>query len=251
MANEKLIENFRAKIKGIFKESVELEDPLDQRPGPDGKPTMPPKPTSPPPVLEADEAPVAPPVEGTPEVDPTAAPVEEEKVTMTVSLLKSLLDWAHGEEEAEGEGEEGEGAIPGAEGAEVPPAPIAEAAPIAAPVAPPVADPAEGTEGGEAEGLEDAGVEAIEIQALVDKVKELAQTKGELTDEDFGEIVAAAEAAEGEGEAGGESLEGIMGDEGAAPEAPEAPPAPIKENIGEVIPKGAKFKNEGNKGIGK
>ena len=253
MANSKLIESFRAKIKGIFKESAELEDPLDQRPGPDGKPTMPPKPVSKPPVLEADEAPiapVAPPTEGAPEVDPAAPPVEEEKVTLTVSLLKSLLDWAHGEEEGEGEAEEGEaGAEVAPEAAPAPAAPVTEEeAPVdpAAPAVDPAAPPVDGAEG---EGLEDAGVEAIEIQALVDKVKELAATKGELTDEDFGEIVAAAEAAEGEGEAGAEDLSGIMGDEGGA-EAP-APTEPVTENIGEIIPKGAKFKNEGNKGIGK
>ena len=245
MTNSKLIESFRAKIKGIFKESAELEDPLDQRPGPDGKPTMPPKPTGPQ-VDINEEGEVAPALNADAATAPEAGaeatpPVEEETVTLTVSLLKSLLDWAHGEEEVEGEAEEGEA------GAEVAPEaapaePVTEEAPPVDPAAaaPPVDPAADGTD-----GLEDAGVEAIEIQALVDKVKELAATKGELTDEDFGEIVAAAEAAEG-GAEGGENLDGILGDGGA-----EAPPAGLTENIGEIIPKGAKFKNEGNKGIGK
>jgi len=227
MANNKLVEDFRLKIKSIFKESA---DELDQRPDANGVPTMPPKPTGPPVDIneEGEIAPVAP--EAGADVAP---PVEEEKVTLSISLLSSLLNWAHGEEEAEEP-------QAGAEGApEVPEAPLAEEDAPAAPVAP-------ASEGDDA--LEDAGVEAIEIEALVAKIKELAQTKEVLTDEDFGEIVAAAEAGEGDG--AGEDLTGVMGDEGDT-EAPATPEAPIKEEIGKIIPTGAKFKNEGNRGIGR
>jgi hypothetical protein len=215
--SNKLVEDFRAKIKGIFKENADaMATPATMEPS-----------TNAPPITDAAAS------------DPV---VEEEKVTLSVSLLKSLLDWAHGEEEAEEEevgGEAGEEVAPTDEIS----APVVEAEETSE-VAP------EAIEGGEeGEELEDAGVEAIEIQALVDKIKELAQTKGELTDEDFGEIVAAAESAEEGaegGEGGEENLEGILGGEGEV-----APETEIKENIGEIIPKGAKFKNEGNKGIGK
>lgn len=233
--NNKLVENFRAKIKDIFKESVDKVNEAEEQ-----APVAPAAPIAPPAGADG-------PIGGAPAGAEGLPPVEEEKVTLTVSLLKSLLDWAHGEEEVEGEGEEGEEAAPEAAPEAEPAAPVVEAAP-AAPVAPeaPAVDGAEGLEGAEGEGLEDAGVEAIEIQALVDKVKELSASKGELTDEDFGEIVAAAEGAEGAGEGEGENLEGILGGEGA-----EEPPTGLVENIGEIIPKGAKFKNEGNKGIGK
>jgi hypothetical protein len=233
MANNKLVEDFRLKIKSIFKESA---DELDQRPDASGKPTMPPKPVGPlPDINEEDElvpdAGVAP--EAGAEVAP---PVEEEKVTLSVSLLSSLLNWAHGEEEAEEPQAGSEGAPEGLEAA--PEAPLTEED---ATVVPPIEGDEVAPEGDDA--LEDAGVEAIEIEALVTKIKELAQTKEILTDEDFGEIVAAAEVVEGEG--AGEDLTGVMGDEG------EAPAEPIQEEIGKIIPTGAKFKNEGNKGIGK
>lgn len=236
MANNKLVEDFRLKIKSIFKESVD-NDPLDQRPDASGKPTMPPKPTGPPvDINEADE--IAPGAEVAPEAGAEATPpVEEEKVTLSVSLLSSLLNWAHGEEEAE---EPQAGAEGTPEAPEAPEAPLTEEDATPAPTAP--VDPAATTPEGD-DTLEDAGVEAIEIEALVTKIKELAQTKEVLTDEDFGEIVAAAEATEGEGE----DLTGVMGDEGSA----EAPAEPIQEEIGKIIPTGAKFKNEGNKGIGK
>ena len=234
MANNKLVEDFRLKIKSIFKESA---DELDQRPDASGKPTMPPKPIGPPvDINEEDE--VAPEVTPTSETGTEVAPpIEEEKVTLSVSLLSSLLNWAHGEEEAEEPQDGAEGAPEGLEAA--PEAPLTEED---APVVPPVEGEEVAPEGDDS--LEDAGVEAIEIEALVTKIKELAQTKEVLTDEDFGEIVAAAEAVEGEG--AGEDLTGVMGDEGT-----EASPEPIQEEIGKIIPTGAKFKNEGNKGIGK
>jgi hypothetical protein len=223
MTANKLIEDFRTTIKGIFKESADAAlNPIAMPPAPMGD----------------SPAPIAP-------TDTIEPQVEEEKVTMSVSLLKSLLDWAHGEEEAEEE----EGEVGGEESQEQS---LEQSPEVATQIAEEeeaaeveVAS-SEGEAEGETEELEDAGVEAIEIQALVDKVKELSQTKGELTDEDFGEIVAAAEASEegapGEaGEAGEESLAGILDDA----------PNEITENIGEIIPKGAKFKNEGNKGIGK
>jgi hypothetical protein len=232
MANNKLVEDFRLKIKSIFKESA---DELDQRPDASGKPTMPPKPTGPPvDINEEDE--VVPGAEVAPEAGAEVAPIEEEKVTLSVSLLSSLLNWAHGEEETEDPS--AEAAPEGLEAA--PEAPLTEED---APVVPPEAG-AEATPEGD-DALEDAGVVAIEIEALVTKIKELAQTKEVLTDEDFGEIVAAAEAAEGEGAV--EDLTGVMGDEGST----EAPAEPIQEEIGKIIPTGAKFKNEGNKGIGK
>ena len=231
MANNKLVEDFRLKIKSIFKESA---DELDQRPDASGKPTMPPKPTGTPvDINEAYE--VAPEVTPTPEVTP---PVEEENVTLSVSLLSSLLNWAHGEEETEEPQADDEVAPEGLEAATE-----SSLTEEDAPVVPPVDNTEVAPEGDDV--LEDAGVEAIEIEALVTKIKELAQTKEVLTDEDFGEIVAAAEAAEGEGEGAGEDLTGVMGDDDVAPAEP------IQEEIGKIIPIGAKFKNEGNKGIGK
>ena len=253
----KLVEDFRAKIKSIFKESadaVDKKDELDQRPDANGKPTMPPKPKGPIPVLEEEGIPpaeVAPDVgaEAPPEGGAVVPPVEEEKVTLSVSLLKSLLDWAHGEEETEEGGEED------ASGLEDAAAGIS-AEPEVAPVTEEEEVPEVAPEGGEVapeageEEMEDPGVEAIEIQALVDKVKELAQTKGELTDEDFGEIVAAAEAAEGGAEGEGEGLEGVLDGEGAGSELPAAPEvAPVTENIGQIVPPG--INNKGNNGLKK
>jgi hypothetical protein len=213
----KLVEDFRLKIKGIFKESATAFEA--------------------PPVVKEDEVPAVAPETAPVSTDAAAAPAPEgeveEKVTLTVSLLKSLLDWAHGEEEAEGEEVAPEGEAPAAEAT---PAPVVEAEEPAAEVAP------EGEEAGEE--LQDAGVEAIEIEALVNKVKELGQTKEVLTDEDFGEIVAAAQAAEEGSE--GEGLEGVLDGE-AAPEADLE--AEITEEIGKIAPAG--IKNDGNKGIGK
>jgi hypothetical protein len=192
---------------------------------------MPPKPIGP--QVDINEEGEVPGAEETPETSPEVdAPVEEEKVTLSVSLLKSLLDWAHGEEEEEGVDSD-EGAPEGSEVA--PEASLVTEEEVDAEVAP------EGTEG--AEETEETGVEDIEIQALVDKVKELSQTKEVLTDEDFGEIVAAAQAVEGEGE----GLEGVMDGDGAGETAPIE--TPVTEEIGKIAP--ANINNKGNNGIGK
>jgi hypothetical protein len=212
----KLIEDFQTKIRKIFKESVEDTEA---------------------PIVPAPET-AAPPEGG---ALPGGEALEEPKVTLTVSLLKSLLNWAHGEEEGEEEGEE----LPNEEGSEaspeVPPT-LAEAEAVD-----PTTPPSEPIEG---EGEEDAGVESVEIDALVSKVEELGKEKEVLTDEDFGTIVAAAEATEGEGELGGtDDLSGVL--DGSDDGATDAIEKEINEEIGKVIPTGAKFKNEGNKGIGK
>ena len=211
MSKVKMIESWRSKIKSIFKESVEdLQDevPADQPIG----------------DVPVDDAGAD---GGVPEE------VESPKVTIEVSLLKSLLDFVKGGDEEGIEDIDIEGGEEGEESPESPEGQLTEEEEVA-----PEVGGEESPEGLEGLEMED---DEVSVDAIVAKITELGQSEEILTDEHFAQIV-------GETEEGEEGMEEPVGD--IAPEgdvAPEGEEGKIQEKIGDKGP----ARQTGNNGIGK